>query len=92
MSSPVVGIALQHIEAQGMVRTPESIKAMEALFVVPTDNRGLERLLILSSELVHRACILANGTSPQTIIFGGIALATLVDCARELAERLGAQL
>ena len=93
-ASVTVACALEHIEAQGVSITPAVVGAMNALFDAPRDDddRGLERSLILSSELAHRAVNIVCAISPQTVMFGPVMLVAMHDACVEMIEKLGVQL
>ena len=90
-ASVTVACALEHVEAQGVSITPAVVGAMNAMFDAPRvdDERGLERLLILSSELAQRALNIVCAVSPQTVMFGPVMLVAMLDAANEMIGKLG---
>jgi hypothetical protein len=70
-NNPTIDVAVAHIQTQGVYATPEIKAALNALFCTAEthDAGSVERLTILSTELVQRALFAAQSGTPQTVTF-----------------------
>lgn len=92
-NNPTVGVAIGHIEAQGVAVTPDVLAALIALHAAPRpdDENAVERSAILGSEHLQHALNVECSGSPQTITFALLMLDAGIAAGVELREKLEAR-